>query len=101
MFRRGGRNDRLYFGLALAETVAQNTNPATSVGGWGGDRSDAPSATLPWFARGGHSANTAGAGAFAFARLTGAADTQIGWRTRRSGDDGSGGRSRQSDWRDQ
>ena len=76
---RGGRNDR-YFGLALAETVAQNTNPATGAGGWGGDFSSSPSATDPWFRRGGQSSNAATAGVFASTGNTGGANTSFGWR---------------------
>ena len=55
--------------------------PATNIGGWGGDISNAPNATTwPWFIRGGESNNAAGAGVFAFNRNSGAANTNIGWR---------------------
>ena len=69
-----------YFGLALAETVAQNTNPATTAGSWGGDASRAPSAAAPWFFRGGASNDAAIVGVFAFGRVAGQAGPNIGWR---------------------
>jgi hypothetical protein len=75
-----------YYGTSLAETVAQNTNTATNLGGWGGDYSDSPTATTaPWFIRGGQAANGAGAGVFAFSRHSGAAANYLGWRAVVSG----------------
>jgi hypothetical protein len=69
-----------YFGLALAETVAQNTNPAITLGGWGDDWSSSPSATNPWFRRGGDSNGAATSGVFAFHRGTGSFEAATGWR---------------------
>jgi hypothetical protein len=69
-----------YFGLALAETVAQNNNPASHIGSWGRDRSNTPTVANPWFVRGGHSNNITEAGVFAFSRFAGSANTDIGWR---------------------
>ena len=74
-----------YFGTALAETVAQNSSTASYSGGWGGDYSGSPSATGPWFVRGGEAANGAYAGVFAFHRYSGVAYQAIGWRAVLSG----------------
>jgi len=54
--------------------------PASNIGGWGGDNSNAPNATNPWFKRGGQANNAANAGVFAFNRNTGAGNANIGWR---------------------
>ena len=68
-------------GTALAETVAQNANPASYIGGWGGDFSISPNATTyPWFRRGGDAINGAAAGVFAIGWYTGATSSIFGWR---------------------
>jgi len=67
-------------GLALAETVAQNTNPADWAGGWGRDFSGSPYAENPWFMRGGGSNDATAAGVFAFYWRAGGAHVAIGWR---------------------
>jgi len=69
-----------YLGLALAETVAQNTVITANVGSWGGDRSESPRTAHPWFARGGQSTNGSNAGLFAFDRDTGGTGYNNGWR---------------------
>jgi len=69
-----------YFGLALAETVAQNADSTATAGGWGGDQSSSMNATSPWFVRGGHSSNAEIAGVFAFGRNTGESWMNLGWR---------------------
>ena len=76
----------LAFGTALAETVAQNANPASNAGGWGGDYSISPYATTqPWFCRGGEALNGARAGVFVFNGQSGATLFNIGWRAVVSG----------------
>ena len=54
--------------------------PASNNGGWGGDQSNSPNATNPWFKRGGAAENGTNAGVFAFNRWTGATNQTIGWR---------------------
>jgi len=57
----------------------------SNLGGWGGDNSNSPTATNPWFYRGGQANNGANAGVFAFNRNTGGTSNGIGWRAVLSG----------------
>jgi hypothetical protein len=70
-----------YFGLALAETIAQDTNPWSDwFDGWGGDSSFAPSWSQPWFVRGGESGLTIASGIFAFNSIQNTLNATRGWR---------------------
>jgi hypothetical protein len=84
-----------YYGTALAETVAQNIDPARGDGGWGGDQSPVPDNAAgnhfyqyTWFTRGGGDAkySLSFAGIFATNSYSGAGDqNNIGWRAVVSG----------------
>jgi len=71
-----------YFGLALAETTAKNTNllSTNGPGGWGNDGSHSPGATNPWFSRGGTSGYRGSAGVFYTWGVAGGPAISIGWR---------------------